>query len=155
MEQVYKQEFTSLLINVLSYLVQARFHSCVGLAIGVWLLVRFSIPSFHLFFTHFLITIRIHIGTSYICISFMMLVWSYHWWFIYSFVMLLMWDWTHYNPWYTSKYHCNRKWSSHTNRDFPSFPCHTWRWMGIIIIEDDFWNLTNVVTDDSTRINLI
>jgi hypothetical protein len=78
--------------------------------------------------------------TSYGCTSFAMLVWSYHRWFVYPFAMLSMWGWTHYNPWYISRYHCNYwigEWSSCIERGFPHFPlpymemnryCHHQRW---------------------------
>jgi hypothetical protein len=54
-----------------------------------------------------------------------MLMSSYHWWFGFPFVMLHVWEWVHYNPWYASKDHCNYwigEWSSHTQRGFSPFP---------------------------------
>jgi hypothetical protein len=153
MDQVYNQEFTLLLVNVLSYLVQARFHSCVGLAIGVWLLVSFSISLFHLFSTYFLITIRIHIGISYPTFAhlFMMLVWSYHWWFIYPFVMLLIWEWTHYNSWYN----CNKKMKLTYKQRFRIFSLPYMEMNGYYHHRKWYWTLTNVVTVDLTHIDLI
>ncbi len=55
----------------------------------------------------------------------MILMWSYHWWFGYPFVMLPMQEWRHCNPWYALRYYYNyhiRKWSSHTKRGFLAFP---------------------------------
>jgi hypothetical protein len=61
MDQLHKQKFTSLLINVPSIVVQAHLHSCIGLATRAWLLVRLNTLSFCLSFVHFLITLCIHV----------------------------------------------------------------------------------------------
>ncbi len=63
--------------------------------------------------------------TSYSCASFMMSVWSYHWWFGYPFATLLVGEWMHSNPWYVLKYHYSyrvEKWSSHIEKGFSPFP---------------------------------
>jgi len=42
--------------------MQAHLHSCVGLGVGVWLLIRLTTPTFHLSSVHFFITLHIHLG---------------------------------------------------------------------------------------------
>jgi len=78
--------------------------------------------------------------TSYNFASFMMPMWSYHWWFGYPFVTLPMQEWMHCNPWYVSKYHHTypiREWNSCTNRGLSAFSpphmkmsgyCHHQKW---------------------------
>jgi hypothetical protein len=57
MDHLHKQEFASLLVDIPSDIVQARFHSCVGPGVNVWLLIHPITPAFCLS-THFLITLR-------------------------------------------------------------------------------------------------
>jgi Zn finger protein HypA/HybF involved in hydrogenase expression len=59
MDQLHKQEFTSLLANVPSNVVRAYLCSYVGLAVGAWLLVHPNTLSFCLSSTHFLTALRI------------------------------------------------------------------------------------------------
>ncbi len=62
-------------------------------------------------------------ATSNNCTSFMLSMWTYHWWFNYPFVSMLMWEWTRNNPKYSSKYRHNyycRKWNTYRER-FPTF----------------------------------
>ncbi len=54
----------------------------------------------------------------------MMPMWSYHQWFRYPFATLPVQEWTHYSPWYASRYHCNyhiEEWSSRTKIGFSIF----------------------------------
>jgi len=60
MDQLRKQKFTSLLVDVLSDVVQTHFHSYAGLVAWVWLLACPSTASFHLSSTHFLTPFRIY-----------------------------------------------------------------------------------------------
>jgi hypothetical protein len=63
--------------------------------------------------------------TSNNCTSFMLSVWTYHCWFNYPFVSMPMWEWTHNNPWYSSKYchnYCCGKWNTSIDKGFPPFP---------------------------------
>jgi hypothetical protein len=62
--------------------------------------------------------------TSYNSTSFTMSMWSNHQWFGDPFIMLLVWEWAHYNPWYISKYSCSyrvKEWNSCKERSFPLF----------------------------------
>jgi hypothetical protein len=59
MMQLYEQEFTLFLIDVLLDVVQAHFHSYASLATRTWLLVCPSTLSFHLSFAHFFTTFSI------------------------------------------------------------------------------------------------
>jgi len=97
--------------------------------------------------------------TSYNCTSFTMLIWSYHWWFGYPFIMLPMREWVHCNPWYVSRYPCNyciEKWSPHTKRGFSPFPPpHTKTQVDIVITRNNFRTLADVVIVDSTHPNLV
>jgi hypothetical protein len=117
----------SLLVNIFSNVMWTCFHSYAGLAIGVWLLTYLNTPSFHLSSTHFLIMLRIHLNIPHFTITHFSWYkkWSYHWWFGYPFVTLLMWEWVHCSPWCASRYHCNYyfgEWSSHIDRGSPPFP---------------------------------
>lgn len=47
-DQLHKQKFTLLLVNVPSYVIQARFRSYVDPVVRAWLLVRPNTPSFQL-----------------------------------------------------------------------------------------------------------
>ncbi len=93
--------------------------------------------------------------TSYNCTSFTMLIWSYHWWFRYPFIMLPMREWVHCNPWYVSRYPCNyciEKWSPHTKRGFSPFPPpHTKTQVDVVITRDNFRTLADVVIVDPTH----
>jgi hypothetical protein len=60
MDQLHKQEFTSLLVVAPSNVVRAHLPSYVGLAARAWFLARPNTLSFHLSSTHFLITLHIH-----------------------------------------------------------------------------------------------
>jgi hypothetical protein len=126
MDQLHEQEFISLLVNAPSNVGQTCFHSCASPTTGAWLLTRLSTLSFHLSSTFsYNIPYVFQYTTSYSSISFMMQMWSYHWWFGYPFTTSPVREWTHYNPWYTLKYHCNyriEKWSSHTKKGFSPFP---------------------------------
>jgi hypothetical protein len=97
--------------------------------------------------------------TSYNCASFTMLIWSYHLWFGYPFIMLPMREWLHSNPWYVSRYPCNyciEKWSPHTKRSFSPFPPpHTKTQVDIVITRDNFRTLADVVIVDLTHPNLV
>lgn len=142
MDQLHKQEFTLLLVNVPSYVMQTHFYFYVLPSTKAWLLVYLNIFSTHLSSTHFFYSISYLYWyiTSYICASFMILMWSYHWWFMYLFIMLFMWEWTHYNSWYVLKYccnYCNKKWNSHIEKCFSPFLlphietngyCHHQKW---------------------------
>jgi hypothetical protein len=46
-------------------------------------------------------------NTSHNFPSFIMLVWSYFWWFRYPFVSVLLWEWTYSNPLHISRYYCS------------------------------------------------
>jgi hypothetical protein len=86
--------------------------------------------------------------TFYSSTFFMMPIWSYHQWFGYPFVTLLVHEWAHYNPWYALKYHsnyCIRKWNSCIEKGFSPFPHHTRRQMNIVITKYNFWILANVI----------
>jgi hypothetical protein len=54
-------------------------------------------------------------ATSYGYPFVMVLVWSYHWEFRYSFILTPLWEWAYNNPRYTSKYYhsyCFGKWNT-------------------------------------------
>jgi hypothetical protein len=96
--------------------------------------------------------------TSYNCAFFMMLVWSYHQWFEYWFVTLLMWEWTHCSPWYALRYHYNYrigKWAHVQRKVFHLFPRHTQRWVDIVITINNFRTLVDFVIVDSIRLDLV
>jgi hypothetical protein len=69
MDQLHKQEFTSLLANAPSNVVRAHLYSYVGLIARAWLLARLSTLSFHLSSTHFLIALRIHFNIPHPIVS--------------------------------------------------------------------------------------
>jgi len=136
MEQLHKHEFISLLIDALSSVLQAHFHSYVSSAIGAWFLIHLSNPSFCLSFTHFLMALLIHFGIPHFIASHLS---RYHWWLRYPFAMLPMWEWAHCNSWYILRYrciNCIREWSSCTKKGLSPFTCHTWR--QVDIIRDNF-----------------
>jgi len=58
MEQLHEQEFTFLLVDVLSDVMQTCICSCVGIVVGVWLLVHLNTLSFCFSFVHFLTTLH-------------------------------------------------------------------------------------------------
>jgi hypothetical protein len=60
MDQLHEHEFTLLLTNVVSIIVQARIRSYASPIVGAWLLTHLSTPSFHLSSAHFLTTLCIH-----------------------------------------------------------------------------------------------
>jgi hypothetical protein len=60
MDQLHKQEFTSLLAVVPSNVVRAHLLSYVSLVARAWFLAHPNTLSFHLSSTHFFITLRIH-----------------------------------------------------------------------------------------------
>ncbi len=71
------------------------------------------------------ITYPCWLATSYSCPSFIVLVWSYHWWFKYPFVLMPMWEWPYNNPWYILQYYhnyCFREWNTCPEWAFPPFP---------------------------------
>jgi hypothetical protein len=88
-------------------------------------------PSYHIYIL-FVIGLLLYnvmypywLATSYSCTFFMLLVWTYHWWFKCPFVLVHVQEWAHYSPRYSSRYHCNyyfEKLGSLTKRDFPPFP---------------------------------
>jgi hypothetical protein len=89
-DQLHEQKFLSLLANTLLGVMWTHFHSCVGLAIGAWLLTCLNTPSFHLSSTHFFIMLCICFGIPHPMVTHL-LVWSHHQWFGYPFSMLPMW----------------------------------------------------------------
>jgi hypothetical protein len=112
-----------------------------------------------IFYTFFYSTSYLSLyTTSYSCASFSISMWSYHQWFRYPFATLHVREWTHYNPWYALRYHCNYcvgKWNSHTKRGFSLFPCHTRKQVDIFITKNNFQTLTNFVIVNSTCIDLV
>jgi hypothetical protein len=85
-------------------------------------------------------------------------MWSYHQWFGYPFVTLLVWKWVHCNPLYIFKYYCNchvGKWSSCTKRGFPPFPSPYTKMSRYYHHQRGFWTLVNIITTNSTLIYLI
>jgi hypothetical protein len=42
---------------------------------------------------------------STVCPSFTMSIWSYHWWSMYPFVSMPLWEWSYNSSWYNSKYY--------------------------------------------------
>jgi len=84
---------------------------------------------------------------SYNFAYFMMLLWSYHWWFGYPFAMLPVQEWVHCNPWYVSRYCWNyriKKWNSCTQR-----------WMDIVIIRNNFCTLADIIIANPSHIDLV
>ncbi len=80
-----------------------------------------------------------------------LLICTYHWWFGYPLVSMLVREWTHYSPWYSWGYchnHYFGKWNTHTKSDFPPLSCHIQWWVDILITKDGFWTLTYVVIVD-------
>jgi len=64
-------------------------------------------------------------ATSYNRLSFMVLVWSYHWWSRYPFVSMPLQKWTYNNLRYNSKYCRNyyfKKWNTCLEGNVPPFP---------------------------------
>ncbi len=96
--------------------------------------------------------------TSYSCTSSMMPEWSYYQWFGYSFVTLFVWEWTHYNPWYISKYccsYCIGEWSSRTKRGFSPFSSPHTKTNGYCHHQKQFSNLGRIVIANPTCIDLV
>jgi hypothetical protein len=88
------------------------------------------------------------IATLYSCTSFTLLMCTYHWWFGYALVSMLVQKCTHYSPWYSLGYRHNYyfgKWNTHTKRDFPPLYCHIQWWVDILITRNGFRTLINVV----------
>jgi len=93
--------------------------------------------------------------TSYSCTFFMMLMWSYHRWFEYPFVMLPVREWAHYSPWYASKYRYNyhiEEWSSCTKRGFLPFSLPHMEMSKCCHHQKQF---SNIVIVDLTRTDLV
>jgi hypothetical protein len=64
-------------------------------------------------------------ATSYDWPFVMVLVWSYHWWSRYSFVLVLLWEWSYNSPQYISRYYCSycfEEWSTCSKGGLPPFP---------------------------------
>jgi hypothetical protein len=56
---------------------------------------------------------------------FTVLMWSYHWQFMYPFVVMSLWEWTYNNPRHTSRYYCNYcfgEWNMCSKGGLPPFP---------------------------------
>jgi hypothetical protein len=53
------------------------------------------------------ITYLFWLATSYGCPSFMVLMWSYHWWFKYPFALVPLQEWTYISPWHILGYSHN------------------------------------------------
>jgi len=54
-----------------------------------------------------------------------MLVWSYHWWSRYPFVLVPLWEWIYSSPQHTLGYcynHCFGEWNTCSKGGFPPFP---------------------------------
>jgi hypothetical protein len=49
--------------------MQAHFHSCAGLGVGVWLLFCPTTPAFHLSPTHLLTTLHTHLGLQHLMVA--------------------------------------------------------------------------------------
>jgi hypothetical protein len=59
---LYKQEFASLLVDVLLDIMRTHFYSCADLGVGAWLLIHFIAPTFRLPLAHFLTALRTCLG---------------------------------------------------------------------------------------------
>jgi len=81
------------------------------------------------------------LATSYSSPSFTMLMWSYHWWSRYPFVLVPCQEWTYNNPWCILKYYRNYYFGE-WNTD-------------IIITRDNFRTLMDIVIIDSTCTNML
>jgi hypothetical protein len=84
--------------------------------------------------------------TSYICPSFMLLVWSYHLWSRYPFALVPLWEWAYSSPQDISSYCHNYwfgKWSTRSKGGFPPFPLSHWTRSGyplsLNIISKPWW----------------
>jgi hypothetical protein len=64
------------------------------------------------------------LATSYSCPSFIVLIWSYHWWSKYPFVLVLWREWMYISPWNTSRYFhsCFGKWNTCSKGGLWPFP---------------------------------
>jgi hypothetical protein len=58
---LYEQEFASLLIDVLLDIMQAHFHSSVGVGANAWLLTHPTTLTFRLFLADFIITLHVRL----------------------------------------------------------------------------------------------
>ncbi len=95
--------------------------------------------------------------TFYSSTYFMMLLWSYHWWFGYPFVMFPMQERiaTHDTFQDTIVVIASKSGIHVQTKVFHFFPCHTRKWIDIVITRDNFQTLTNIVIADPTCTNLV
>jgi len=126
MNNLHRQDFATLLVHVLLDTMQTCFRFYTGLIVVTWLLTRPTTPMFCLSWVHFLTTLHTCLDLPHPIIAhfFILLVWTYHQSFWYPVFPVLVWEWTHYNPQYSSRYHCNSLFCKveHTYRKrFPSF----------------------------------
>ncbi len=96
--------------------------------------------------------------TFYGCPSFIMLLWSYHWQFKYSFVSMLLQELEYNSPWYTLTYchsYCFGKWSTCLKGGLPPFLSSQSITNGYPYHKNNFWILMNVIIVDLTRTNMV
>ncbi len=124
-------------------LISLSCHTCISFILNP-LPYNIMYPSWH--------------ATSYGCPSFMVLAWSYHWWFKYSFASMPFREWTYNNPWYTLGYCCSYwfgKWNTFQREVSHLFSHHTQQWMDIFIIIYGFKTLINVIITNLTRTDMV
>jgi len=74
------------------------------------------------------------LDTVYGCPPFTMLMWSYHWWSKYPFVLMVLREWEHNNLWYISRYYhnyCFGKWNTCSNKGSHLFSHTNNKWISL------------------------
>jgi len=147
------------LVDIPLDIAWARFCSCAGPRVGVWLLVHPTTPTFRLSSAHFLTTLQPSwLATSYNCPPFMMLVW-------YTINNLS----THLLRCSCGNEHIVThdtlrdtvatialKNGTHVQREVSHlFPYYTQQWVDILITRDDFWTLMDVIIVDPIGIDMV
>ncbi len=87
------------------------------------------------------------------------MIWVFICWFGYSLAMLLVWKWMHcrdHDMFWDTIATFVRKSGAHEQRKVSHlFPCHTWKWVDIVITKDDFKTMVDIVIVASICINLV
>ncbi len=140
--------------------MRSCIHSCANLGASVWLLTHPTTLSFHLSLTHFLITLRTHLGLPHpiVGLPFTVLMWSHHWWSRYPFTSMPLQKWMYNNPQHILRYCCNYcfgEWSTCSEGGLPPCPHHTWQQMDTLITKDCFQTLMDIVIVDLTCTNMV
>jgi hypothetical protein len=143
---MHEQKFISLVIDVPSNVVQPHLRSYLGPTIGAWLLVCLNTPSVHLSSTHFLTTLSIHFSIPHPIVPHVSQCQCGH--TIDDLGIYLLrcpcgneCIVAHDTLWNIIAIITSESEAQIQRKVSHLFPCHTQKWMDIVITRDCFWTL--------------